>query len=65
MNIELRHLRHALALAEQPYVDTVTPVVTRSLTLLYRNTSVTAQVNGVGEHHFRVRGMEIAERSSI
>lgn len=53
--------RDAYALAEQPYVDTVTPVVTRSLTLLYRNTSVTAQVNGVGEHHFRVRGMEIAE----
>ena len=51
----------AHALAEQPYVDTVTPVVNRSVTLVYRNVSVTAQVNGVGEHYFRVRGMELAE----
>jgi macrolide transport system ATP-binding/permease protein len=36
-------------------------VVTKSVTLLYRNISVTAQVNGVGEHYFRVRGMELAE----
>ena len=49
------------ALAQQPYVDTVTPVVTKSATILYRNVSVTAQVNGVGEHFFRVRGMELAE----
>ncbi len=53
--------RDADALAQQPYVDTVTPVVTKSVTLLYRNVSVTAQVNGVGEHYFRVRGMELAE----
>jgi len=53
--------RDADALAQQPYVDTVTPVVTKSVTLLYRNISVTAQVNGVGEHYFRVRGMELAE----
>ncbi|MDR2549160.1 MAG: MacB family efflux pump subunit [Desulfobulbus sp.] len=53
--------RDADALAQQPYVDTVTPVVTKSVTLLYRNISVTAQVNGVGEHFFRVRGMELAE----
>lgn len=52
--------RDALALAEQPYVDTVTPVVTTSLSLLYRNVGVSAQVNGVGEHYFRVRGMELA-----
>lgn len=53
--------RDAYALAEQPYVDTVTPLVTKSLTLVYRNTSVSAQVNGVGEHYFRVRGMEIEQ----
>ena len=53
--------RDADALAQQPYVDTVTPVVSKSVTILYRNISVTAQVNGVGEHFFRVRGMELAE----
>lgn len=53
--------RDAYALADQPYVDTVTPLVTKSLTLVYRNTSVSAQVNGVGEHYFRVRGMELAK----
>ena len=53
--------RDADALAEQPYVDTVTPVVSKSLTLRYRNISVSAQVSGVGEHFFRVRGLEVAE----
>jgi len=53
--------RDADALAMQPYVDTVTPLVTKSLTLQYRSISVTAQVNGVGETYFRVRGMELAE----
>ncbi|MGE4559233.1 MAG: MacB family efflux pump subunit [Desulfobulbus sp.] len=51
--------RDADALAQQPYVDTVTPMVTKSVTLLYRNISVTAQVNGVGEHYFRVKGVEL------
>ena len=50
----------AQALAGQPYVDTVTPVVSTSLTLRYRNVSVTAQVSGVGEHYFRVRGLELS-----
>jgi ABC-type antimicrobial peptide transport system, ATPase component len=49
------------ALSQQPYVDTVTPMVSKSVTVLYRNISVTAQVNGVGEHFFRVRGMELEE----
>ena len=53
--------RDADALAQQPYVDTVTPIVTKSVTMLYRNISVTAQVNGVGENYFRVKGVELAE----
>ena len=53
--------RDADALAQQPYVDTVTPLITKSVTLLHRNMSVTAQVNGVGDQYFRVRGMELAE----
>ncbi|MBM9616681.1 MacB family efflux pump subunit [Desulfobulbus rhabdoformis] len=53
--------RDAEALAQQPYVDTVTPRVSTSVTLIYRNISVTAQVNGVGEDYFRVKGLEIAQ----
>ncbi len=53
--------RDAEALALQPYVDTATPVVQTSVTLRYRSTSVTAQVSGVGEDYFRVRGLELAE----
>ncbi len=53
--------RDADALARQPYVDTVTPVVSTSMTLRSRNVSVSAQINGVGEHYFRVRGLELAE----
>jgi macrolide transport system ATP-binding/permease protein len=53
--------RDADALARQPYVDTVTPMVTKAVTLIYRNISVTAQVNGVGEHFFRVKGVKIAQ----
>ena len=53
--------RDADALAQQPYIDTATPVVQTSVTLRYRSTSVTAQVSGVGENYFRVRGLELAE----
>ncbi len=53
--------RDAEALGQQPYVDTVTPMVSTSVTLLYRNISVTADVNGVGEDYFRVKGLEFAQ----
>jgi macrolide transport system ATP-binding/permease protein len=49
------------ALSQQPYVDAVTPLVSSSMTLRFRNISVSGQVNGVGEHFFRVRGLEPAE----
>ncbi|MFH0785882.1 MAG: MacB family efflux pump subunit [Pseudomonadota bacterium] len=49
------------ALSRQPYVDAVTPLVNSSMTLRFRNISVSGQVNGVGEHFFRVRGLEVAE----
>ena len=48
------------ALAGQPYVDTVTPVVGASKVVRYRAVSVEAEVSGVGEQYFRVRGMELA-----
>ncbi|ANB18241.1 MacB family efflux pump subunit [Dokdonella koreensis] len=49
------------ALAQQEYVDSVTPTVSSSATLRYRNISVNASINGVGDQYFRVRGFEIAQ----
>jgi macrolide transport system ATP-binding/permease protein len=51
----------AAALAQQSYVDSVTPSVSTSVTARYRSVAVSATVNGVGEHYFRVRGLEMAE----
>lgn len=48
-------------LAQQDYVDSVTPGVSSSVAMRYGNVSVNASVNGVGEQYFRVRGYEIAE----
>ena len=51
----------AQALAHEPYVDSVTPGVTSSASLRYRNVSANGTINGVGDQFFRVRGYEIAE----
>ncbi len=48
-------------LAQQDYVDSVTPGVSSGVALRYGNVSVNAQVAGVGEQYFRVRGVEIDE----
>ena len=50
----------AAALAEQSYVDSVTPSVSSSATLRYANIAVTGTINGVGEQYFRVRGVQLA-----
>lgn len=50
----------AAALAEQSYVDSVTPSVSTSATLRYGNIAVTGTINGVGEQYFRVRGVQLA-----
>ncbi|MDR3088623.1 MAG: MacB family efflux pump subunit [Desulfobulbaceae bacterium] len=52
--------RDAEALARQPYVDTVTPLVQTSVVLRYGNINVNGQAQGVGADYFRVRGMELA-----
>ncbi|MCF7694560.1 MacB family efflux pump subunit [Mycetohabitans sp. B2] len=49
------------ALAEQYYVDSVTPETSRSLLLRYRNIDVNALVNGVSEHYFQVRGIKLTQ----
>lgn len=49
------------ALREQPYIDAVTPEVSRPLLLRFRSTGVNASVNGVGESYFHVHGRTLAE----
>ena len=53
--------RDADALKLQDFVDSVTPSVSSSRSLRYRNISVTATINGVGPDYFRVRGYELAQ----
>ncbi|MEG0184140.1 MAG: MacB family efflux pump subunit, partial [Stenotrophomonas sp.] len=47
------------ALGRQSYIDSATPSVSSSVTARYRNQSATAQVNGVGEQFFRVKGVTL------
>ena len=51
------------ALARQSYVDSSTPSVSTSVTARYRNQSSTAQVSGVGEQFFRVKGVTLLSGS--
>jgi len=51
------------ALARQSYVDSATPSVSTSVTARYRNQSSTAQVSGVGEQFFRVKGVTLLSGS--
>lgn len=51
----------ATALAQLDYVDSVTPSVSVSAGLRYRNVDVTATITGVGEQFFRVRGYAFAQ----
>src|SRR5690606_8881750 len=50
-------------LAAQSYIDGATPNVSTNVTLRLGNQSANAQVSGVGEQFFRVRGMKIASGS--
>jgi len=51
------------ALSRQSYIDSVTPSVSSSVTARYRNQSATAQVSGVGEQFFRVKGVTLSAGS--
>jgi macrolide transport system ATP-binding/permease protein len=55
----------AHALGNEPYVDSVTPGVSRSATVRHGNVDVQATVSGVGEHFFHVRGLTLAEGASF
>lgn len=49
------------ALKNLPYVDSVTPSISSSVTVRFGNKAVTSSVNGVGTEFFRVRGYELAQ----
>lgn len=48
-------------LASQPYADSVTPQVSANATVLFRNTSSSAAITGVGEGFFQVNGRTFEE----
>jgi macrolide transport system ATP-binding/permease protein len=48
------------ALSSVSYVDSVTPSVSSNATVRYGNVDAQAQINGVGDAYFRVKGVEIA-----
>jgi macrolide transport system ATP-binding/permease protein len=53
----------ALQLASQPFVDSATPGVSASATIRYGSLAANAQVYGVGDEFFRVKGMQVIEGS--
>ena len=48
-------------LAQQGFIDSATPSVSGSGTLVYQNASVTASLTGVGAAYFDVKGRKIAQ----
>lgn len=53
------------AIAEQPYVDSVSPSVNSSQTIRYRDIEASASINGVGEDFFKVRGMTFTQGQGL
>lgn len=51
----------ANALAQQHYIDSVTPQLSSSSFLRYRNKSMRVNVVGAGEHYFHVHGLPLAQ----
>ncbi|GLH78161.1 macrolide export ATP-binding/permease protein MacB [Bradyrhizobium sp. SSBR45G] len=58
-------LGDAKVMAQQPYVDAISPTVSTTSTLRYGATEVSAQISGVGEQYFRVKNTELAEGSYL
>ena len=56
-------LADARALAQQPYIAAVTPTVSTSSTLRSGAIEASAQISGVGERYFQVKGTQLAEGS--
>ncbi|WLF84636.1 MacB family efflux pump subunit [Moraxella sp. ZY210820] len=49
------------ALAQQPYVEAVSPLVTTSLTARHQQTEATANIQGVSADYFNVQGLNFAQ----
>jgi macrolide transport system ATP-binding/permease protein len=49
----------AEVLAQQSYVDSVTPTVSTQDSIRFGNVSLSSLINGVGEHYFRVHDVEV------
>lgn len=47
------------ALSQQNYVESATPNSSHSGTIIFNNTAVSGQTNGVGEQYFDVRGIKL------
>lgn len=58
--IKTLKVRDSEYLGRQSFIDNATPNVNASGTLVYENTSLTAQLNGVGEQFFLARGYKTA-----
>lgn len=58
-------LADARVLAQQPYVAAVTPTVSTSSTLRFGAIEASAQISGVGEQYFQVKGTQLAEGGFI
>jgi macrolide transport system ATP-binding/permease protein len=58
--IETLTASDAVALSQQPYVDSATPSVSTTVNVRRREVTASAQVTGVGVSHFRVRGLKLA-----
>jgi macrolide transport system ATP-binding/permease protein len=61
LSIQTLRSADATALAEQPYVDAVTPLVSTSASIRFGNVSISGSVNGVGEQYFRVHPFEVLQ----
>lgn len=51
--------RDASVLAQQNYVNSVSPGVSAAATVVYQNVVASAQIKGVGQDFFQVKGIEI------
>ncbi len=55
----------AVALAQLPFLDAVSPMVQTSLTTRYRSEEKTANINGVGEQYFYALGYDMAQGTAF
>lgn len=55
----------ALFLGEQSYIDSATPNSSVNGTLMFKSHSATAQLNGVGEQYFDVKGVKIGSGRAL